>query len=193
MAVIKLNRTKTGVVPTTLADGELYIDQLYGKLYWADATGVIKTTELLMFVSGTKMIFRQSSAPTGWTKETSNDDAALRVVSGAVGTGGATNFSASFGGSATTGSHTLTTSQMPAHNHAVYDPGHRHQQRGSTIQNFFAGIDNSSAMQADSRATGVYTEYSGTGISLYNTGGGQGHSHTMPNLKYVDVIVATKD
>lgn len=51
MAVIKLNRTKTGVVPTSLADGELYIDQLNGKLYWADATGVIKNCSILGLAS----------------------------------------------------------------------------------------------------------------------------------------------
>lgn len=52
MAVIKLNRTKTGVVPTTLADGELYIDQLNGKLYWADATGIIRNIDLNLVFSG---------------------------------------------------------------------------------------------------------------------------------------------
>lgn len=47
MATIKLNRTKTGVVPTSLADGEFYIDQLNNTLYWADATGAIQSLNLL--------------------------------------------------------------------------------------------------------------------------------------------------
>ena len=36
------------------------------------------------FASGTKMLFNQTSAPTGWTKVTSSNDVALRVVSGTV-------------------------------------------------------------------------------------------------------------
>lgn len=42
MALIKLNRNKTGEVPTALADGELLVDQLKGRLYYADATGRIR-------------------------------------------------------------------------------------------------------------------------------------------------------
>jgi len=48
MATIQINRTKTGVVPVSLADGELYIDQLNGKMYWTDATGVVRNTALLV-------------------------------------------------------------------------------------------------------------------------------------------------
>lgn len=48
MATIQINRTKTGVVPVALADGELYIDQLNNKLYWADSTGAIKSLTLLL-------------------------------------------------------------------------------------------------------------------------------------------------
>jgi hypothetical protein len=47
MALIKINRTKTGVVPGSLADGELYIDQLNNKLYWADSTGTVRNGNLL--------------------------------------------------------------------------------------------------------------------------------------------------
>jgi len=46
------------------------------------------------FASGTKMLFQQTSAPTGWTKVTSNvDNRALRVVSGTAGSGGTNAFS----------------------------------------------------------------------------------------------------
>jgi len=42
-------------------------------------------------------IFYQASAPTGWTKSTSNNDKTLRVVSGSGGTsGGTTAFSTIF-------------------------------------------------------------------------------------------------
>ena len=40
------------------------------------------------------MLFQQTSAPTGWTKQTSGvDNKALRVVSGTVGSGGSNAFS----------------------------------------------------------------------------------------------------
>ncbi len=49
------------------------------------------------FPSGTKMIFQQTSAPTGWTKVTSSvDNKALRVVSGSAGSGGSNAFSNTF-------------------------------------------------------------------------------------------------
>jgi len=49
------------------------------------------------FPSGTKMIFQQTSAPTGWTKVTSSvDNKALRIVSGSVSSGGNQAFTSAF-------------------------------------------------------------------------------------------------
>ena len=46
------------------------------------------------FPSGTKMLFQQTTAPTGWTKVTSGvDNKALRVVSGTASSGGSNAFS----------------------------------------------------------------------------------------------------
>ena len=53
--------------------------------------------------SGTKMLFVQTSAPTGWTKDTDQDDKVIRIVSGTPSTGGATAFSSVFGSGKTTG------------------------------------------------------------------------------------------
>ena len=69
--------------------------------------------------AGTTMMFFQAAAPTGWVQVTTYHDYMLRVVNTAGG---------GFGGSAspidfniththTTGSHTLTTDQMPSHSH----------------------------------------------------------------------------
>ena len=50
------------------------------------------------FPSGTKMIFQQTSAPTGWTKVTSSvNNKALRVVSGTASSGGTNAFTTAFG------------------------------------------------------------------------------------------------
>ena len=49
------------------------------------------------FPSGTKMLFQQTSAPTGWTKVTSGvNNKALRVVSGTAGSGGNIAFTTVF-------------------------------------------------------------------------------------------------
>ena len=82
------------------------------------------------FPRGTRMLFQQSSAPTGWTKDTAQNDRALRVVSGAVGSGGSKGFAATFGrprvsGSVTSrvsgraASHRLSIEQIPRHEHYV--------------------------------------------------------------------------
>jgi hypothetical protein len=42
--------------------------------------------------SGSKMMFENASAPTSWTKDTTYNNSALRVVNGTVGNGGSTAF-----------------------------------------------------------------------------------------------------
>jgi hypothetical protein len=68
------------------------------------------------FPSGTKMTFQQTSAPTGWTKDTTHDNKALRVVSGTAGSGGSVNFTTAFG-SQNVGATTLDATQIPGHDH----------------------------------------------------------------------------
>ena len=80
--------------------------------------------------SGTVVVFYQSSAPTGWTKSTSHDNKASRVVSGTGGgSGGSNNFTTAFNSSRGTSggsvnNHTLSTSQMPSHQHHGRAPNH---------------------------------------------------------------------
>jgi microcystin-dependent protein len=50
----------------------------------------------------------------------------------------------------------------------INDPGHAHMQTGSKIQNFWAGVDNSSAFQARERNT-FLTEPAYTGVSVSGT------------------------
>lgn len=64
------------------------------------------------FIAGTVMIFYQAAAPTGWTKSVTNNDKALRVVSG---TGGGTG-----------GTHDLSSPPSTAHSHT--QPTHAHTQ-----------------------------------------------------------------
>jgi len=70
--------------------------------------------------SGTVMMFGQTAAPTGFTKLTANDNAALRVVSGSASTGGSVNFTTAFASQAvagtvgTSGSTTATNQNTTA-------------------------------------------------------------------------------
>ena len=92
------------------------------------------------------MIFQQTSAPTGWTKDTSDtNQRALRVVSGTASSGGSVDFTTAFASRSVSGSvanttqggsianggnntnnansggnvnnHTLSTGRMPSHRH----------------------------------------------------------------------------
>ena len=130
------------------------------------------------FASGTVMVFHQASAPSGFTKVTTTDNAALRVNGSADGTalssGGTSNFTAVFGSSISTDSHTLTTSEIPAHAHSYTAPANanRHGSSGQTI------------------STSVAT----TGGTTGSTGSGGGHSHGMSmDLKFIDIIICSKD
>lgn len=133
------------------------------------------------FPSGTTMLFVQAAAPAGWTKSTSHNDYALRIVSGSGGgTGGSVAFSTVFVGSLSAGATTLSTSQMPSHYHnsMAYSGG-------STQQIILA-------------PSGTLS-YSLTGSSGYqitdSQGGGNSHTHTLPSLavNYIDSIIAIKD
>jgi len=129
--------------------------------------------------AGTAMIFVQTSAPTGWTKSTTHDNKALRVVSGAVGSGGTTAFTSVFT------ARTITTANMPAHTHGVTDPSHNHSIIAS-------GTSTTGGLQGTGSGTTAlnYTNYSTTGISIDSAGGGTAMDFAV---QYVDVIIATKD
>lgn len=132
------------------------------------------------FPSGTRMLFQQTSAPTGWTKITTYNDAGLRIVSGAASAGGVTGFSTIFsGGGVTSSSTAISTSQMPSHNHSL-------------SPNFNV---NFSPALFDPGGLGFLTSQAGgPTFSISSTGSGSGHTHTTTmQLSYVDVIIASKD
>lgn len=152
------------------------------------------------FESGTKMLFQQTNAPAGWTKDTTNnDDSAIRITTGTVGTGGNTAFTTAFvtvttsativnSISGNVGNTTLSIAQIPAHTHY------------NDFSGGFNGITGSGGSPGYISST--------QGRQSGSTGGGQSHNHSAGSLavsstftgnstnldvKYVDVIVATKD
>lgn len=81
------------------------------------------------FPAGTKMLFQQTAAPTGWTKDVTHNNKALRVVTGTASSGGSTAFTSVFTSrtpsgtignttaTGTVGGTALTVSNLPAHTH----------------------------------------------------------------------------
>ena len=138
------------------------------------------------FASGTVMLFNQSSAPTGWTKGGTHDNKALRVVTGSVSSGGATAFTSVFGSGKTTGAHTLSVAEIPAHDHAGSSASVATWDGGGTASpsNILTATPNGSAQGGSCTVS----------LSIASQGGGGSHDHTLSlDLQYVDVIIASKD
>lgn len=130
--------------------------------------------------SGTKMLFQQTAAPTGWTKDTTHNNKALRLVTGTVSTGGSTAFTSVFT------ARTIAEANLPAHTHAVTDPGHTHD--------VVAGGSNAGSTYSDKDRSTPGTAYTSTsattGITIGNTGSGTAMDFAV---QYVDVVICTKD
>jgi hypothetical protein len=166
--------------------------------------------------SGTKMVFRQTAAPTGWTKDTTYTDAALRVTSGTISqqaTGGK-EFSTIF-----SALRTITEANLPPHAHsfsATSGAGGDHQHfisRDIEVASGGRDLGASNYMSRQARyASGTEDAYSldGTGseanVGLTSDSGththtvsgttGNGSGTTSPMLfdvNFVDLIIATRN
>jgi hypothetical protein len=130
--------------------------------------------------AGSVMLFYQAAAPTGWTQVTTQNNKALRVVSGTGGgTGGTVAFTTAFASKSvagTVGSTTLTTTQIPSHTHNV---------SGNLVQGIGGGAD--------------YASGSGGSRTSSATGSSGSHDHTFSGtaidlaVQYIDVITASKN
>jgi hypothetical protein len=159
------------------------------------------------FPSNTKMLFQQTNAPTGWTKDTTHDNKALRVVSGTAGSGGSVAFTTAFAGSLSTGNttatnqnttatnnnttatnnattaggtvanHTLTSAQMPSHTHTLNVRG-----TGDNNAMWHRTVQNLRPANGDSNvATNTALANNATGSSNAHSHGftGTSHNHTQ--------------
>lgn len=208
----------------TVADGQT-------KIVYADGAGAgAKVTDFSSSIdmssnttsgvpAGTKQLFVQSTAPTGWTKDTTNNDgSAIRVTTGTASTGGTVDFETAFASQAVAGtialsgstaSHTLTESQIPSHFHHMFI--NSAQSGEASVPSAASGVTyrNQYPYQAGSEIFSYFLDgVSGTpSIGRSDvTGGGGGHTHGVGTLaatltgtaidldvKFVDVIVCTKD
>jgi hypothetical protein len=142
--------------------------------------------------AGTKMVFVQQNAPTGWTKFTTHNDVALRVISGNTGgtyVAGDGAFSAIFATNKSSDNHTLTTAQIPSHRHWV--------SRAARDDNNFSQWNQNTqefGLYSDAGSYSSSDQNHGVGRNTAYTGSGQGHSHNIDlKVHYVDTIIATKD
>jgi len=197
--------------------------------YLAGVTSSIQTqlntlsTSVSQFLpAGTKMLFQQTSAPTGWTKETSNfNDSAIRVTTGNTGSGGSNGFSTLFTGnvagtistslSGNVDGHTLTSSEIPSHRHFIAaNVGASYGGGGDiTNSNYIA-----KSYQSPYGGGGEIFSYTFDGVTTdatqgltSATGSGGSHNHgvsgvtatstftgtTSMAVNYVDVIIASKN
>jgi hypothetical protein len=137
------------------------------------------------FASGTKMLFVQAAAPFGWTKVTTYNDYALRIVSGTgAGTGGSVAFSTAFV-NGNVGSTTLSSSQMPSHIHDIA----LHNPSGTTNADWITV--GSQSINSDDYFwgnAGPFNSY------MQSTGGSSSHAHSISlAVQYIDAIICTKD
>jgi hypothetical protein len=176
-------------------------------------------TRAFDFPTGTKMLFQQTSAPTGWTKVTTGiDNHALRVVTGTVGAAGANPFTASFNSSVDTsqaGGHThpasSSTGQAGAHNHPVsVSVGNTSLTAGTTgvhSHTFNSVLQDIGIIPSPSPTStrgdlnardGYYSTAfrASTDVSMNNAGSGQAHAHpgsgsTGPHAGHVHPVSTT--
>lgn len=204
--------------PTSL-QGELermryLIKQITGKTYWyQDPSFSLEN----FFAAGTKLVFFQASAPTGWTQDTTHNGKALRVVSAAGGGSGGSSDPSSTITLAHT--HTVASHTHDMGNHTHSTPAHQHNIEYSLNGGYdtISGA-NLPVLSADSagaslvgalataganssqRAFTNRTESSGgstSGAPSTNTTGATSPSTDSQlsniSLAYINVIVCTKD
>jgi len=199
-----------GVSTELIANNAVTVDKIadsaitQGKI----ASGAVTSAKIaagLLIPSGTVMLFVQTAAPTGWTKSTTHDDKALRVVSGSASSGGNTAFSSTFVNRTPAGTVSGTNSGGGVQNAGLSEgqlAAHAHtQQLRSSV--------------ATMTTTGTRIGGSGTGTTdrtalsaTLGSGSGQAHGHGFTNqswsgtftgtaldfgVQYVDTIIATKD
>lgn len=169
---------------TAVGTGSIRANQIYDLVYANGSSEWILiggAPTLEAFPSGTLMLFQQTSAPTAWTKQTTHNDKALRVVSGIASSGGSTAFTTVFA------ARTIAQANLPSG--AL--TGSSATFTATAGQHVGSGTG---ATTLSGSGTTIPTGDNGVGtgaISSLNLGG----SGTAMDfaVQYVDLIIASKD
>ncbi len=145
-----------------------------------------------VFPSGTIMLFVQTNAPTGWTKNVSFNDRALRVTSGTVSGGGSAAFSTVFA------ARTIAQANLPNVNFTVSIGSGQGSHNHTATTN--AAIPDGLAVAAaggsyslpDTTATVSVAANTLPAMSGTAASGGSGTAMDFA-VAYLDVILAAKD
>ena len=149
-----------------------------GNVLTSNGTAWASASNTPPFTAGTKLIFPQATAPTGWTKDTTAaiNDSILRFVTGTGGGSGGSVGVSTWAAQTTTGGHTLTLAQIPSHTHTL--SGSWSVSGSGPITFTSGGVNSSGGVSGQADATG----------------GGGSHDHSLSqNIKYYDSIIASKD
>ena len=187
-----------GADPTAVANtGFVYTKDDAGdtELFYRDDSGNIVQLSAdglpgAAFPATTSMLFYQSAAPTGWTKDVAGtlNNHAIRIVTSTAWSGGskgATGFDVVFGGGRVTTGTTLTAAQsgVPAHTHGpTSGTGFRgHAATPNDFQNSAGSPDHDEPIMATTAANAA-------------AAAAESHAHGLTlNLNYINIIRATKD
>jgi len=183
----KFPRGSTALRPSTDANA--------ARIYFNTTTNQIEVENLTsgsgwyaggapLFATGTKMVFYQSTPPTGWTASAVNDMALRGVTSGTTGgsTGGTTGFSSAWAAKSS------DATDSGAHTHAFSVT------TGDTGQ----AVENASGGDSFNSTTGTLVQHNHNSGSLGGTtdsatGGSHSHNITAYSPLYADVVIAAKD
>lgn len=126
--------------------------------------------QLQGFPGGTRGLFDQATAPTGWTRDTGINDRVCRVVSGTRADGGTWTI-----GGGSLANATLSIAQLPSHDHPML----RNQGGSLSIQGGCCSFHTQNAVSG-------------------STGSGSSHPHTISQdgtwrPLHRDIIAASKD
>lgn len=183
-------------------------------------TASVKMPDVII-PSGTRMLFQQSAAPTGWTKETGTgyNNIALRLTTGnianktngkafttcmATGRGtanatqGGTISNTTAGG--TVGNKALSVAMLASHNHNISTSGssngiwtYYHQLNASYGDGVAAITNWGNGVTIENTGSGSNHNHSFTGSEHGHTFTGSAHNHTVDlDINYIDCIVASK-
>jgi hypothetical protein len=149
------------------------------------------------------MLFFNSTAPLGWTKQTTHNDKAIRLTTGTPGTGGSVGFTTAFA-NGNTGGTSLTTANLPsttvtmnsstpttvAHSHTVTGGQFAVTAAGAVIGGL-ANVSRATPQNNTDNTTVTVNAFTPTAQAF---GSGTSHNHSLTlAVNYVDALICNKD